>query len=78
MLSIEAIKGIIELLDLIRELLIISVVYIVFSIIVPNLYPRKIDPETVFIGGATKPPYVNPNEVYSPTLFLKRRGLKKA
>jgi hypothetical protein len=71
---IEVTKGIIELfyLELVRELLAVSAVYIMLSILAPNLYPRRIDPETVFIGGATKPPYFNPNEVYLPAFAFKK------
>jgi hypothetical protein len=70
---IEITKGIkLFYLELVRELLIVSAVYIILSILAPNLYPRRIDPETVFIGGATKPPYFNPNEVYLPVFTFKK------
>jgi len=55
----------------------ISSIHILLFIFVPTLYPKKIDPETVFLGGATKPPYVNLKEVYSPYVYFSLKKIKR-
>ncbi|MEM2904162.1 MAG: hypothetical protein QW057_10630 [Candidatus Bathyarchaeia archaeon] len=59
-------RNVIELL-LCVELISIASLYLFFVVVVPAVFPRRVDAETVFLGGAAKPPYVFPEEVYRPT-----------
>ncbi|MEM2227192.1 MAG: hypothetical protein QXR82_00070 [Candidatus Bathyarchaeia archaeon] len=59
------------------ELISISTIYMLLSIIIPTLYPKKIKPESIFFGGAAKPPYIYPEEVYSPPLPLLEEKVEK-
>ena len=59
-------RSVIELL-LCAELISIASLYLFFVVMVPAVFPRRVDAETIFLGGAAKPPYVFPEEVYKPT-----------
>ncbi len=60
-------KSIIELF-LFAEFISIASIYIFLTTLIPALFPKKSDPEAIFIGGAGKPPYVSAEELYSPSL----------
>lgn len=55
---------------LMAEVISITGFYIFFAIIVPELYPRKRTTEEIFLGGASKPPYINEYELYVPKSSL--------
>jgi hypothetical protein len=59
--------NIIELF-LFAEFISIASIYLFLTILIPALFPKKSDPEAIFIGGAGKPPYVSADEIYSPSL----------
>jgi hypothetical protein len=60
-------RNIIELF-LFAELISIATIYIFLSTLIPTLFPIKSNPESIFIGGVGKPPYISENELYSPSL----------
>ncbi len=51
---------------LLAELVSLSVFFILFSMIVPTLFPEKPTAGNVFTGGTAKPPYLRDQEVYIP------------
>ncbi len=51
---------------LLAELISLAVFFILFSMIVPTLFPEKATAENVFTGGTAKPPYLLDQEVYIP------------
>ncbi len=60
-------RNIIELF-LFVELISITSTYVFLAILIPSLFPIKTDPESIFIGGVGKPPYISADEIYSPQL----------
>ncbi|MEM2897189.1 MAG: hypothetical protein QXG01_06440 [Candidatus Bathyarchaeia archaeon] len=62
---------------LLLHIVLISTSILLLSILAPTLYPKKISPETVFLGGAAKPPYAYSKEIYSPPTILGRRSKKE-
>ena len=55
------------------DMAIVSVVYAVFVLCLLAVFPKRVEPEAVFTGGAAKPPYISAEELYRPRL---RRGEK--
>jgi len=55
---------------LFAELISVALFYIFFTVAIPATFPRKKDPEAIFIGGAGKPPYVSSRELLTPQLSL--------
>jgi len=62
-------RNLIELFFM-AELVSIAFFYIFFSVIVPAIFPRRVKADAIFLGGATKPPYVRSEEIYTPQLPL--------
>lgn len=52
------------------ELISVVFFFIFFSIIIPAIFPSKVNPEAIFIGGTAKSPYVHDSEFYTPKLPL--------
>lgn len=48
----------------ILELAIVAFFCLIFFSLIPKIFPKKVKPEAVFLGGAAKAPYVNADELY--------------
>ncbi len=57
---------------LLAELTSIATFYVFFSVLIPTLFPKPAPPESVFICGLGKPPYLDEREVYEPPYPLVR------
>ncbi|MFQ6075381.1 MAG: hypothetical protein ACE5Z5_04500 [Candidatus Bathyarchaeia archaeon] len=57
-------------LFLFAELVSVAAFFIFFTVLIPTVFPQKRRPEAIFIGGAAKPPYIHPEEIFSPGLPL--------
>ncbi|MEM3382331.1 MAG: hypothetical protein QXI59_05795 [Candidatus Bathyarchaeia archaeon] len=54
------------------ELVTISTFYIFFTVIIPATRPLKVNPETIFLGGVARTPYISATELYAPGIpFIK-------
>ena len=53
------------------DLAVVAVVYALLVLSLLAIFPKRVKPEAVFTGGAAKPPYISPEELYRPRL---RRG----
>ena len=62
-------RNLIELF-LCAELISVVSFFLFFTIIIPAIFPSKVKPEAIFIGGAAKPPYIHDFELYTPKLPL--------
>lgn len=52
------------------ELVSTATFFIFFTVLIPTVFPQKRRPEAIFIGGAAKPPYIHPEEIFSPGIPL--------
>ncbi|WP_455367655.1 hypothetical protein [[Eubacterium] cellulosolvens] len=68
--------SIIELF-LFAELISIASIYIFLSILIPMLFPLRSDPESIFIGGVGKPPYISVDQMYSPSVPIFEGKIKE-
>jgi len=57
-------------LFLFAELVSVATFFLFFTVLIPAVFPQKRRPEAIFIGGVTKPPYIYPEELFSPGLPL--------
>ncbi|MDD1721182.1 MAG: hypothetical protein LUP95_04265 [Euryarchaeota archaeon] len=59
---------------LLAELTSIATFYVFFSVLIPTLFTKPPQPESVFICGLGKPPYLGEREAYEPPYPLVTSG----
>lgn len=52
------------------EIISVTSFFIFSTVIIPAIFPPKVKAESVFIGGAAKPPYIHDFELCRPNLPL--------
>ncbi|MFX1486825.1 MAG: hypothetical protein ACFFBS_07005 [Promethearchaeota archaeon] len=57
---------------LLAELVAVATFFILFSVLIPSLFPEEVKTEEIFTGGAAKAPYISDDEVLRPVIpFLE-------
>ncbi|MFX0096238.1 MAG: hypothetical protein ACFE7E_00590 [Candidatus Hodarchaeota archaeon] len=57
---------------LLAELVAVSAFYILFSVLIPSLFPKQVKVGDIFTGGVSKPPYIRDDEILRPVVpFLE-------
>jgi len=63
-------SGNIIVLFLCAELVSVAALFTLFLVIIPALFPRKVEYIDTFTGGVAKPPYLSFDEVYAPKISI--------